>query len=117
MEDSQSKTHYTDRLCDCGGKLKDTIVHFGEDLPQDAFQKASELCLKVDLALVLGSSMRVSPACNMPRRALNNGGKLVIVNFQKTPFEDEAWIHIYAPIDDVMKVVLDELSISSSDQQ
>jgi NAD+-dependent protein deacetylase sirtuin 6 len=40
---------------------------------------------KADLALVMGTSMKVSPACNMPAKALkNDGGKLVICNLQLT---------------------------------
>ena len=32
-----------------------------------------------DLHLVMGSSLRVSPACDMPRMSAEKGGKLVIV--------------------------------------
>ncbi len=50
----------------------------------------------MDLAIVLGSSMRVSPSCNIPRKALDTpGGKLIVINLQKTPFEDEIWLHIF----------------------
>lgn len=39
-----------------------------------------------DLHLIMGSSMRVTPACNMPMASLTNG-KVVIVNLQKTPVD------------------------------
>ena len=45
---------------------------------------------KADLALVLGSSLKVGPACDMPAQVAKNGGKLVIVNLQHTPFDGRA---------------------------
>jgi len=34
--------HCTRRKCSCGGILKDSIIHFGENLPQDELKKATE---------------------------------------------------------------------------
>jgi len=45
---------------------------------------------KADLALVLGSSLKVGPACDMPAQVAKNGGQLVIVNLQQTPFDGRA---------------------------
>lgn len=45
---------------------------------------------KADLALVLGSSLKVGPACDMPVQVAKNGGNLVIVNLQHTPFDGRA---------------------------
>jgi len=115
IKGGQSKDHYTGRSCDvegCAGRLRDSIVNFGETLSARDFQLASEMGQRVDLALVLGSSLRVSPACNLPRQAvLRNGGKMVIVNLQKTPFEDHAWLHLFGSVDDVMRMLLKELGI------
>jgi len=113
----QKEKHVTGRKCEqegCNGnELKDTIVNFGEGLKDEEYRNACEADKNVDLAIVLGSSMRVSPACNMPRKAVTqNKGKLVLVNLQKTPFEDHYWLHIYSKIDDVMKVVAQELNLS-----
>lgn len=49
--------HYTGRRCDrsgCPGRLKDSIINFGEDLPQDELDKAFDHANKADLCLVLG---------------------------------------------------------------
>jgi len=110
LQDGSRAGHLTGRDCEkelCPGKLHDTIVHFGEALPLIPYQKACELGLKMDLALVVGSSMRVSPSCNMPRQAVTNGGKLVVINLQKTPFEDNVWLHIHASIDHTFKTLMD----------
>ena len=60
--------------------------------------------------LCLGSSLRVTPACNMAEATWKKGGKLVIVNLQKTPYSPMA-LHIHAKIDDVMVLLMKKLSI------
>lgn len=44
----------------------DTIIHFGESLDPEILHKAVVKSREGDLAIVLGTSMRVSPACNLP---------------------------------------------------
>ena len=46
--------------------------------------------------------MQITPACNIPLRCLKGGGKLVIVNLQKTPKDKKASMVIHAKADDVM---------------
>jgi len=116
VEDTQSKSHLTGRTCECGGNLRDAIIHFGEPLLPTELQRANEAVLKMDLALVLGSSLRVSPACNLPRKVVlpgsgSNNGIMVVVNLQKTPFEDETWLHIHDSIDNVCLHLADHLGI------
>jgi NAD-dependent SIR2 family protein deacetylase len=83
---SNEDRHLTDRKCDeCDGNLYDTTVAFGENLPEDELSKATQHSKKADLVLVLGTSMRVSPACNLPLFNLKKGGKMVISNLQITP--------------------------------
>jgi NAD-dependent SIR2 family protein deacetylase len=55
--DSDRDNHYTGRRCDkpeCRGRLKDSIINFGEDLPEDELNKAFDHAEKTDLCLVLG---------------------------------------------------------------
>ena len=44
----------------------------------------------------MGSSLRVTPAADVPKATFDNGGKLVVVNLQKTPLEPYAAMNIYA---------------------
>ena len=49
--------HLTGRQCDkpsCKGPLKDSIIHFGENLPDDELEKAFRHAEKADVCLVLG---------------------------------------------------------------
>lgn len=52
--------------------------------------KAWEHTSRADLALVLGSSLKVAPACTMPGQVAKTGGRLVIVNLQRTHFDGQA---------------------------
>ena len=50
--------HYTGRKCDkpeCGGRLADSIINFGENLPADQLEKAFIHAKNADLCLVLGN--------------------------------------------------------------
>lgn len=73
--------------CECGGKLRPSVVLFGEMLPEKDFQFALEESKKADLFIVLGSSLTVSPANQFPIIAKQNGAKLVIVNLEATEFD------------------------------
>ncbi|CAK9099607.1 NAD-dependent protein deacetylase sirtuin-7 (NAD-dependent protein deacylase sirtuin-7) (Regulatory protein SIR2 homolog 7) (SIR2-like protein 7) [Durusdinium trenchii] len=106
--------HRTGRYCElCGGPLRDIIVNFGntfEHVPSmEAQHDAAWLhCLKADLVLVLGSSLSILTACDLPEECLEardgkpDGGKMVIVNLQRTPKDPLASLRIFAPCDEVM---------------
>ena len=82
--------HRTGRKCeqkDCSGSLKDSIINFGDNLEESILNTAEENAAKTDLCLSLGSTMQVTPACEL----ITKGQKplrLVIVNRQKTDFDD-----------------------------
>lgn len=113
--------HHTGRYCQCGGPLRDTIVNFGntfEHVPsmEDQHDAAWVHCLKADLVLVLGSSLSVPTACDLPEECLEpregkqDGGKLVIVNLQRTPKDSLASLRIFASCDDVMAFLEEAVS-------
>ncbi len=73
--------HKTGRKCDdpkCGGDLYDTIINFEEDLPKRDLDLGFGHCGEADLCLVLGSSLVVTPAADMPALAAHHG-RLAIV--------------------------------------
>jgi len=57
----------------------------------------------------MGSSLRVTPAADMPKSTAENGGQLVIVNLQKTPLDSYASLIIHAKCDDVMRILMEKL--------
>jgi len=68
----------------CEGILKPDIIFFGEPLPQNSIEEAFSEAYKSDLILVLGTSLTVYPAAYIPDIVKNNGGKVVIINSNKT---------------------------------
>jgi len=61
----------TGRKCkSCGGDLRDTIINFGENLPVEALERSLLHSGQADVRLVLGTSMRVSPANKLPLEGL-----------------------------------------------
>lgn len=58
---------------------------------------------EADLCLCLGTSLQILPCGNMPLKAKKNpGGRIVIVNLQKTRLDKHADLRLYARVDDVM---------------
>ena len=72
-------------ICQCGGALVSSVVNFGESLPEKDLMLSFEHSRKSDLFLVVGSSLVVTPAADMPLEALRSGAKLVIINKGETP--------------------------------
>ncbi|GAB4073854.1 NAD-dependent protein deacetylase [Barrientosiimonas marina] len=87
--DSQAYVNHV-YYCTCGGVLRPSLVLFGETLPQKAFQFAVSEAEKADLFIVLGSSLSVSPANQLPLLARENGARLVIVNRDPTELDSYA---------------------------
>jgi len=101
-----NKARLTGRFCDfCKDvPLRYTTVAFSQSMPDLCLDKATVESRKSDLSICLGTSMRVSPACTLPLlgKKRNKDHKLVIVNLQKTPSDDECQLRIFARVDDVI---------------
>ena len=74
----------------CGGMLKATTISFGQPLPTEAVARAQRLHASARLCLVLGSSLVVYPAANLPEVTLEAGGILAIVNYTPTHLDSFA---------------------------
>ena len=96
-------------MCGCGERFVPSVVGFGQSLPERDLMLSYEHSSKCDLFIVLGSSLVVSPASDMPRQALHAGAKLAIVNKGETPFDDYANLRFNESIGDVMSCTLNEL--------
>lgn len=93
--------HYTGRKCNakrCRGKLRDTIVNFGDDLHGTVLgglRRAEHESMEADVCLAVGSSLTVRPACTLPAQAT----KLVIVNLQASYLDKRATVRVWAAAD------------------
>lgn len=66
---------------------------------------------KADLCLCLGTSLQIRPCRDLPRKTKKNGGKIVIVNLQKTSLDSLADLIIHERCDKVMKYILTKLNL------
>jgi NAD-dependent deacetylase len=78
----------------CASILKPTIVFFEEALPYEAWEAAHQQASHCDLMIVIGSSLVVGPANELPYIALQHGAKLVIVTLSDTPLDAYASVVI-----------------------
>lgn len=95
--------------CRCGGSLKSSVVDFGQSLPQKDLSLSFEHSRKCDLFIVVGSSLVVTPAAQMPQEALTAGAKLVILNQGDTPFDKLAHLRFYEQIGEILPRVVKRL--------
>ena len=86
----------------CGGRVVSTVVNFGDSLPAKDLQESYKHSQACDLFLVVGSSLVVYPAADMPAVALEAGAKLVIINQGETPFDENAHLRFTEKVGEVL---------------
>jgi NAD-dependent deacetylase len=73
----------------CSGLVKPDVVLFGEAL-DSSFERAQAAVRACDLLVAMGTSLEVAPVSDLVPAAVDAGAKVVIVNRDPTPFDDEA---------------------------
>jgi NAD-dependent deacetylase len=75
-------------LCqECQGVLRPAVIFFGEPLNPDVIVRAYEEADCCDFLLVVGSSLVVYPAADLPVTAKQHGAGLAIINKDPTPMD------------------------------
>jgi NAD-dependent deacetylase len=87
------------------------VVDFGQSLPEKDLFMSYEHSRKSDLFVVVGSSLVVTPAADMPREALHAGAQLVIINAGDTPFDAYAHLRFREKIGEVLPPAVQGLKI------
>jgi NAD-dependent SIR2 family protein deacetylase len=93
----------------CNGRMKPSVVNFGQSLPRKDLDLAtlhSRLC---DLFIVVGSSLIVTPAADMPRLAKEAGSRLVIINQGETPLDNICDMRFEKKINEVLPPTIEKL--------
>jgi NAD-dependent protein deacetylase/lipoamidase len=99
------------RCRSCGGSfLKPTVVLFGEPMPQRQIQQAFGLARQADVMLVVGSSLVVFPAAEIPLVAVRAGAPMIVINAEPTPLDDIAEVVIHGRAGEVLPEILDAIS-------
>lgn len=87
---------------ECGGVVKPNVILFGEQLPIRELQAAQDATRKCDLMLIVGSSLEVAPASDIPILASRTGARLIVVNLEPTPADRVADVVIHARAADIL---------------
>ena len=98
--------HRIPRCPGCGGVLKPNVILFGEQLPYREIQLAKEAARLTDLMIIIGSSLEVAPASDLPLLALRHGAKLVIINLQSTFLDSRATFVVNANAAEVLPEIV-----------
>ena len=103
--DSGIRVPYCD---DCNGILKPDTISFGQAMPEDKMAQAAMHARACELCIVMGSSLVVYPAASIPVVAVQSGARLIIVNLDETPLDNQADLIIHRPISEVLaKMIAD----------
>ncbi|MBP7527366.1 MAG: Sir2 family NAD-dependent protein deacetylase [Syntrophorhabdaceae bacterium] len=96
--------------CDsCGGLLKPATISFGQSMPERETAEAFRRSAACDVFIVIGSSLVVYPAAQMPVEAKRAGAKLIIINRDATPCDSMATIVLRGPAGPTMGAILEKV--------
>jgi NAD-dependent deacetylase len=93
----------------CGSLVKPDVVLFGDMLPLDVWEDAAKAASRCDLMLVMGSSLVVYPAAELPQMALAAGAKLIIANREVTDYDHLANVIVRMELGDFAREVSSRL--------
>lgn len=100
-----------DPACEsCGGVLRAATVLFGEPLPPLALHQAIDWARRCDLMLVIGTSLLVKPAAQLPVLAKQHGAKLVILNRTPTPLDRLADVRLLGEAGPLLQQIASRMS-------
>ena len=92
----------------CGATLlKPTVVFFGQAMPPAAVREAYALAEQADVMVVVGTSLVVYPAADVPLAAVRAGARLIVINAEPTPFDRFAEVVIHGRSGDVLPRIVD----------
>lgn len=91
--------------CDaCGGLIKPDVVLYEEGLDEAVMEGAIRAIQEADLLIIGGTSLVVYPAAGLVR--YYRGNRLVLINKDATPYDDNADLVLHAPIGQVLSSVV-----------
>jgi NAD-dependent deacetylase len=90
----------------CGGILKSATISFGQNLVVADLERAFRAAGGCDLFIAIGTSLGVYPVADTVPTALRAGARLIIVNAEPTPFDDDADVVLREPIGTVLPRII-----------
>jgi NAD-dependent deacetylase len=95
--------------CNCGSRFRLDIVLFGEELPRQEISRAYAQLNKCNLLLLIGTSLLVYPAANLPLYAKERGAKILEINSEPSALSGICDYQIVGKASIVLPKLLEEL--------
>ena len=95
----------------CRGKLRDFVLDWEDELPEPETTLSLSHSTLSELSIVIGSTLQIVPAGNMPTYTKKNSGKLVIINLQPTKHDKKADLIINSYADGIFEMLFKELGL------
>lgn len=86
--------------CSCGGMIRPDVVLYGEGLNERVITESIMYIRQCDVLIVGGTSLNVYPAAGLIN--YYRGNKLVLINKQATPYDENANLIIHDKIGEVL---------------
>lgn len=93
-----ARTGQPPRCPECGGLVKPDVILFGEPLPYEAVSGAQQEALAADVFLIIGTSLEVMPAADLPLLAKRRGARLVLINSGPTALDERMDVVLRADV-------------------
>ncbi len=95
----------------CGDLLKPAVVFFGEAVPAEVAQRASDLVHEGDSLLVVGSSLTVWSGYRLVRAARGMGKPVYILNLGPTRGDGDATLKVEAPAGKSLQIIARRMGV------
>jgi NAD-dependent deacetylase len=86
------------RCPECRGLVKPDVILFGEPLPYEAIQAAQQEALHCEVMLVIGTSLEVMPAADLPLLARRRGARTILINLTRTDLDHQFDLVLHADV-------------------
>ena len=97
------------KCLNCNGVVKVATISFGQPMNENDMLKATKMSSECELMIVMGSSLSVMPAGQIPNLAIQSGAKLVILNREETIYDAMADIVINDELKNICGKLIDKI--------
>ncbi len=92
----------------CGGRIRPSVVWFGEMLPEYDLEQSSLAAQVADVFFTVGTSAEVYPAANLPLLAKESGAFVIEINPNVTAISNYMNMTIRMPSAKAMPIIVEE---------
>ncbi len=93
------------RCSECDSLIRPDVIWFDEELPDDIYEQALQLCLDCEVLICVGSSLEVHPAGTLPVKAALSGVYVVQINPYSTPLDKYAQCNLIGKAGEILPLL------------